>query len=70
MGLAGEVLVIDCVIERGVSGAPVLVEEAEGLRLVAVVSAMGELPGGRRFALTVLSQIWIERLIAKFVSEQ
>ncbi len=46
LGRQGEVAVLDCTVTFGVSGAPVLEAHPDGLRVVAVVSAMGESSAG------------------------
>lgn len=62
----GAVLVVGCEVEEGVSGAPVLA----GGRVVAVVSAMGRLPLGRTFALTVTAAPWMEVLRARLAASE
>lgn len=62
LGFLDEILLLDCAVESGVSGAPVFGGAEPGV--VAVVSAMGETPAGRAFALAVLVEPWIERLRA------
>lgn len=69
LGVVGEVLALDCAIESGVSGAPVLVRAGEEVRVAAVVSAMGRLPDGRDFALAVLIAPWIEALEARLAAD-
>jgi V8-like Glu-specific endopeptidase len=56
-----EVLVLSCAVAKGVSGAPVLA----GGRIVAVVSAMGGLPGAPPFTLAVAAEPWMEALRAR-----
>ncbi len=65
LGTIGEVLVVNCTVEQGVSGAPVFVDRT----LVAVVAAMGNLPDGGAFALTVLAAPWIEVLRADLAAQ-
>jgi len=67
--VVGEVLVVNCVVERGVSGAPVLARDGAETRVVAVVSAMGALPDGAEFALAVLAQPWIATLRADLAAQ-
>jgi len=64
VGVIAELLVVGCEVERGVSGAPVFAGSGAEARLVAVVSAMGTLPGGGEFALSVLAAPWIDGLRA------
>lgn len=54
LGRIAEVLLLACRIDFGVSGAPVVASSDAGPALVAVVSAMGEMPGGEAFALAVV----------------
>jgi len=56
LGRIAEVLLIACRIDFGVSGAPVLARSDTGPALVAIVSAMGETPGGEPFALAVVTE--------------
>ena len=69
LGAIDEVLVLDCAVERGISGAPVILGEGPEARLVAVVSAMGRMPGGAEFALTVLAEPWFAKLRAELAAE-
>lgn len=62
LGLIGEVLVIACAIEQGVSGAPVLAGTGDDVRLVAVVSSLGRMPSGEDFTLAVTVTPWIAAL--------
>lgn len=51
---AGAVAVLDCDVTWGVSGAPVFLETADGPKIVAVVSAMGDWRGAKRaFAVSL-----------------
>ena len=59
-----QVMVLSCAIDFGVSGAPVFVTTGDGPMLVAVVSAMGELPGGDALALAVTAEAHLEALRA------
>jgi protease YdgD len=63
-----EVMVLSCAIDFGVSGAPVFVTTGDGPMLVAVVSAMGELPGGDALALAVTAEDHLEALRAALAS--
>ncbi|SFJ00837.1 trypsin-like serine peptidase [Jannaschia pohangensis] len=48
------VLALDCSVNFGASGAPVFVNTTDGLRIVSVISAMGEIDGEpAAFAVTV-----------------
>lgn len=69
IGRIGDVLVLGCRVERGVSGAPVLTGSGDDARIVAVVSAMGEMPDGSDFALTVLATPWLETLRADLAAQ-
>lgn len=51
----GGVAALGCEVTFGASGAPVFVEGAAASRLVAVVSASGRDPAGRRVALAVMA---------------
>ena len=62
LGLLGEVMIVACAIEQGMSGAPVFVGVGAGRRLVAVVSAMRLRNDGVVFGLTVLAAPWIGTL--------
>jgi hypothetical protein len=65
LGLVDAVLVINCAVERGVSGAPVLAGTGPDVRLVAVVSGMGAVPDGGEFALAVPAEPWLAELRAQ-----
>ncbi len=69
VGRIGDVLVIGCRVERGVSGAPVLIGSGDDARIVAVVSAMGEMPDGADFALTVLAEPWLATLRSELAAQ-
>jgi protease YdgD len=64
------VLALDCAVNYGASGAPVLQGEGGDLRLVAVVSAMGTaLATGEPVTLAVETGPWIEPLLAALAHE-
>lgn len=69
LGAIDQLLVIDCGVERGVSGAPVLAGQGAARRIVAVVSGMGSLPDGAEIALTALAAPWIETLRADLAAQ-
>ena len=62
---------LDCAVNYGASGAPVLQGEGEDRRLVAVVSAMGTVAVQRasQVTLAVLVGPWIGPLLAALAAE-
>jgi protease YdgD len=50
---AGSAVALDCGVEFGASGGPVLVHEKGGLGIFAVISAIGQLAGGGSVTLAV-----------------
>lgn len=69
LGKLGELLIVDCAVERGVSGAPVIAGQGAAARVVAVVAGMGRLPDGDDFALTALAAPRIEALRADLAAQ-
>lgn len=60
-----ELVVLGCEVTFGASGAPVFATGPEGLRLVAVISAIGEVRTGARLALAAATGLRIEALTAE-----
>ncbi len=69
MGAIDGLLVLDCAVERGVSGAPVLAGEGAAVRIVAVVAGMGALPDGSEITLTALVGPRIDALRADLAAQ-
>lgn len=69
IGVSDGLLAVDCAVERGVSGAPVLAGQGEGARIVAVVAGMGSLPDGTGIALAALAAARIDALRADLAAQ-
>ncbi|MEL6587935.1 MAG: trypsin-like serine protease, partial [Pseudomonadota bacterium] len=60
------VLLLDCSVEFGSSGAPVFISTFTGPQIVSVISAMSETSDGTRLAIAVTVEDGLKRLEAEF----
>ncbi len=60
------VLELTCDVDFGASGAPVFVRTAQGLRIVSVISAMGQGEGGQAVALAATVEAGLADLMGEF----
>ncbi|WGH79581.1 trypsin-like serine peptidase [Jannaschia ovalis] len=61
-----KVMLLDCDVDFGSSGAPVLIATPAGPQIVSVISAMSEGTDGRRIALAVAVEQGLARLVGEF----